>query len=173
VSGREHIIHPCGDGSNAEYTLTRVDNSVVGLKVEQIIPGQWTLLVEFADGSESEPTMSAQGMRLNIHDLGYMEMFIRSVEMNSGANYTAVGTPGLPGMGTLLITEGMYVYPGDVNSDRVVNISDILDVRGFIFGEKELAGESFFAADCEQDGVLNLSDILVIKGIIFGENGKD
>jgi len=173
-AGKKYTVYPCAESDKiATYNISRAEYDITGLKVEPHSPGLWTLLVQFADGSESEPVMSTKGMRLNIHDLGYMELFIRSVAMTSGVNYTAVGTPGLPGMGTLLITDGDYVTPGDINEDRKVNVEDILILRDFIFGLYPLNGGPFFAADCEPDGTLNISDILVIMGIIFGENGKD
>jgi hypothetical protein len=67
--------------------------------------------------------------------------------------------------GTLVI-DGTYVevtgIPGDLNSDDVVNILDIIQLANMI-----LSGEYADNADLNGDGNLNILDIISIVNIIL------
>ncbi|MBC8256872.1 MAG: hypothetical protein H8E85_06135 [Candidatus Marinimicrobia bacterium] len=71
--------------------------------------------------------------------------------------------------GTLVI-DGTYVevtgMPGDLNSDDLVNILDIIALANLIF-EGNPTAEDMAAADLNGDGILNILDIIAIVNIIL------
>ena len=63
----------------------------------------------------------------------------------------------------------MYYSPpifGDVNSDEIVNIQDIILVINFILGSLLPEGEQIVLADVNHDHLINIQDILLIIQLI-------
>lgn len=59
---------------------------------------------------------------------------------------------------------------GDVNSDLLVNIVDIIEIVQHILGYYTLSDDQFYIADANQDGELNVIDILNVVNIILEIN---
>ena len=60
------------------------------------------------------------------------------------------------------------VLQGDVNSDTIVNILDVVMLVNFVLGSDSPEGTEFNAADYNQDGILNILDVVSIVNIILG-----
>jgi PKD repeat protein len=58
--------------------------------------------------------------------------------------------------------------PGDVNSDSVVNILDVVLVVNFVLGNDTPSATEFSAADLNSDGNLNILDVVVLTNLILG-----
>gem|GEM_PF-362518 len=73
-------------------------------------------------------------------------------------------------LSSYVVTEKNLVQKGDVNGDEDINIFDIMEIRDYIFGEKELTKGALEAADVNSDGEINIFDIMEIRDYIFGNN---
>ena len=58
--------------------------------------------------------------------------------------------------------------PGDINSDSVLNVLDIVLVVNFILGSDTPSASEFSAADLNSDGILNILDIVTLTNLILG-----
>jgi hypothetical protein len=56
---------------------------------------------------------------------------------------------------------------GDVNSDDMINVSDIVAIVQFVIGESNLNDVEFCAADLNQDDIVNVVDVVAIVNIIL------
>ena len=56
---------------------------------------------------------------------------------------------------------------GDVNSDDIINVSDIVAVVQFVIGYSELSDLELCAADLNQDDIVNVVDVVTIVNIIL------
>ena len=61
---------------------------------------------------------------------------------------------------------------GDVNSDELINVQDIILVVGIILGTIEADETMLAASDVNEDGIINVLDIIGIVGIILGEPAR-
>ena len=57
--------------------------------------------------------------------------------------------------------------PGDINSDDIINILDLVLVVNFILGIEEFSIIENYAADMNSDGTVNIQDIILIINIIL------
>jgi len=57
---------------------------------------------------------------------------------------------------------------GDVTRDEDINIFDIMAVRNYIFGKRNLTQSELLTADATEDGEINIFDIMSIRNHIFG-----
>ena len=61
-----------------------------------------------------------------------------------------------------------FVYsPGDINSDNIVDVLDLVLVVNHIMNISILENASFYAADMNQNGIINIQDIILILNIIL------
>ena len=67
----------------------------------------------------------------------------------------------------LLVEEDGQLLPGDVNSDAVINILDIVMVANYALGQMEFTVEQILSADMNQDGIINILDIVQIINLIL------
>jgi PKD repeat protein len=58
--------------------------------------------------------------------------------------------------------------PGDINSDSMLNVLDIVLVVNFILGSDTPSASEFSAADLNSDGILNILDIVTLTNLILG-----
>jgi PKD repeat protein len=58
--------------------------------------------------------------------------------------------------------------PGDINSDSVLNVLDIVLVVNFILGSDTPSANEFSAADLNSDGILNILDVVTLTNLILG-----
>ena len=58
--------------------------------------------------------------------------------------------------------------PGDINSDSVLNVLDIVLVVNFILGSDTPSASEFSAADLNSDGILNILDVVTLTNLILG-----
>ena len=58
------------------------------------------------------------------------------------------------------------VIPGDVDDNKVVNVSDIVTLKGLIMAGK-WSEKQLKAGDIDKNGTLNVSDMLAVKNIIM------
>ena len=57
--------------------------------------------------------------------------------------------------------------PGDINSDSMLNVLDIVLVVNFILGSDTPSESEFLAADLNGDGTLNILDIVILTNLIL------
>ena len=58
--------------------------------------------------------------------------------------------------------------PGDINSDSMLNVLDIVLVVNFILGSDTPSASEFSAADLNSDGILNILDVVTLTNLILG-----
>ena len=69
---------------------------------------------------------------------------------------------------TETIQLGSNIMPGDINSDSMLNVLDIVLVVNFILGSDTPSASEFSAADLNSDGILNIFDIVTLTILILG-----
>ena len=61
-----------------------------------------------------------------------------------------------------------FIYvPGDVNSDDLIDILDIILTVNFIMGTIELTPLQFLSADLNENGLINILDIIQLVNLIL------
>jgi len=63
---------------------------------------------------------------------------------------------------------GSNIMPGDINSDSMLNVLDIVLVVNFILGSDTPSASEFSAADLNSDGTLNILDVVTLTNLILG-----
>ena len=63
---------------------------------------------------------------------------------------------------------GDPIISGDINSDSIVNIQDIILIIGSILGSIDLSEDQLLIGDVNFDGIIDILDIVVMINIIFG-----
>lgn len=63
--------------------------------------------------------------------------------------------------------EILDVVLGDINTDSVINIQDVVILINFILQSDSPEGNEQYAADLNVDGVLNVQDVVILIGIIL------
>jgi hypothetical protein len=58
--------------------------------------------------------------------------------------------------------------PGDINSDSMLNVLDIVLVVNFILGSDTPSTTELIAADLNSDGILNILDVVILTNLILG-----
>ena len=66
---------------------------------------------------------------------------------------------------TIILETGMM---GDINSDEIINILDIVIVANFVLGADSPSSDEFISADLNSDGLLNILDIVTLANLILG-----
>ena len=56
---------------------------------------------------------------------------------------------------------------GDINTDFIVDILDVVNIVNFIMGNSEPTFEQQYLGDLNQDGIINIQDIILIINIIL------
>ena len=69
---------------------------------------------------------------------------------------------------TETIQLGSNIMPGDINSDSMLNVLDIVLVVNFILGSDTPSATEFSAADLNRDGTLNILDVVILTNLILG-----
>ena len=62
-----------------------------------------------------------------------------------------------------ITTQSPFVFYGDINSDEILNVLDIVLLVGMILGNSE----ADFIGDMNQDGILNVLDVVLLVGIVL------
>ena len=63
---------------------------------------------------------------------------------------------------------GNNIIPGDLNSDELINVLDVITMVNIILGEINPGNNQFTAGDLNDDGLINVVDIIVLVNIILG-----
>jgi GH25 family lysozyme M1 (1,4-beta-N-acetylmuramidase) len=58
--------------------------------------------------------------------------------------------------------EKIKIEPGDVNSDGVVNVTDVNKIAAHVKGKRALTGDELKRADVNGDGVVNVTDAMTV-----------
>ena len=58
-------------------------------------------------------------------------------------------------------------YAGDVNSDGLINVLDVVNIINFILSINIPVGDQFILSDINQDDVINVLDVVLIVNIIL------
>ena len=61
------------------------------------------------------------------------------------------------------------IIKGDTSGDGVINVLDLLQVKKYLLGQKDLSGGYKTAADTSGDGTVNVLDLLQIKKYLLGQ----
>ena len=69
---------------------------------------------------------------------------------------------------TTLVNNGGGGMVGDLNSDGIINILDVIALVNIIIGSDEPDPSQLYLADINSDGILNILDIVSIINIILG-----
>lgn len=63
---------------------------------------------------------------------------------------------------------GSNIMPGDINSDAMLNVLDIVLVINFILGSDTPSVDEFSASDLNSDSMLNILDVVTLTNLILG-----
>ena len=74
---------------------------------------------------------------------------------------------GLLSSGDCINYEISDVVSGDVNSDSVINVQDVVLLINFILGSIEPDNNQYSAGDVNSDGVLNVQDVVILINVIL------
>ena len=55
--------------------------------------------------------------------------------------------------------------PGDINSDNVINVLDIVTLVNIVINSPDISGSEECAADLNSDGIINVLDIVTLVNI--------
>ena len=58
---------------------------------------------------------------------------------------------------------------GDINSDSLINILDVVLVVNFVLDNDTPTASEFSAADLNSDGILNILDVVMLTNLILGD----
>mgnify|MGYP001250711315 FL=1 len=70
--------------------------------------------------------------------------------------------------GECTVLEILDVVLGDINTDSVINIQDVVILINFILQSDSPEGNEQYAADLNSDGILNVQDVVILIGVILG-----
>ena len=63
---------------------------------------------------------------------------------------------------------GNPLLSGDLNSDMIINVQDIIIIIGSILGSIDLNQHQLYVGDVNFDGVVDVLDIVLVINIILG-----
>ena len=66
-----------------------------------------------------------------------------------------------------LLSENEDMLLGDVNSDGLINVLDVVSVINFILSINIPVGDQFVLSDITEDDVINVLDVVLIVNIIL------
>ena len=99
--------------------------------------------------------------------------YFSSISNDSGESWTS--QPEYAGAGGIW-AEQIYEnanIAGDVNSDFVINVIDIVSIIGYVTETNDFTLEQFNSADINSDGIVNVVDIVQIINIIITPNDSN
>ncbi len=102
----------------------------------------------------------------DISGLGAPDQTYWSVEYIDEINTARFGTYGR-GIWDFIITGGYNYEIGDINSDQVKNIQDIIILVNFILGNLTPVENQALTADINEDGLINITDVVLLVNIIL------
>ena len=62
---------------------------------------------------------------------------------------------------------GNNIIPGDLNSDELINVLDVITMVNIILGEINPENDQFMAGDLNSDGLINVIDVVALVNIIL------
>ncbi|MFQ6611341.1 MAG: T9SS type A sorting domain-containing protein, partial [Fidelibacterota bacterium] len=83
---------------------------------------------------------------------------------------TGAVVSGVTGGNELFVDIGPCLEPlllGDANLDGIINVSDVVEIVGIIFGEILPSDEQLYTSDYNQDGAINVQDIVELVCVIL------
>ena len=106
-------------------------------------------------------------------DLDFPESEFIDTNSQLGNSYsyylTASNILGVESEPTITLSFDLFDHvPGDVNSDGVVDVLDIVNLVNFIMGSAEPDDGEFLAADMNNDGILDVLDVVQMVNVIIG-----
>lgn len=90
-----------------------------------------------------------------------------AVDFTNPVVYTVTAEDGSKAQYTVTISVPISVIPGDITSDGVVNVSDVVALRTFIMAETAPGEFQLKACDFNNDGSLNVSDVVALRTLIM------
>ena len=112
---------------------------------------------------------ASSGEWVDISGLGAPDQTYWSVEYIEATQTARFGTYGR-GIWDFTVTGGYLYELGDINSDQIKNIQDIIFIVNFILGNLIPDEIQSLAADLNVDGLINITDvILLVNMILSGE----
>ena len=90
-----------------------------------------------------------------------------SVEFVEELNTARFGTYGR-GIWDFVMDEYYNIIMGDLNSDSVVNVQDIIILVNFILNILDPTELQIYAADLNEDQVIDILDIIILINIVLG-----
>ena len=79
--------------------------------------------------------------------------------------FTFTFSVGLPLTKLIEILSGLA---GDINSDSIINILDVVLLVNFVLGGDTPSSAEFSAADLNNDNILNILDVVMLTNLILG-----
>ena len=64
------------------------------------------------------------------------------------------------------------ILVGDIDTNGVVNLFDLMQCLNHVSGKTILTGASFMAADVDQNGIVDLFDLMRILNYVSGKNAN-
>ena len=143
------------DGSHT--VLNREEGQISGIPIGTAVSSVSEIVKTEDIGNYRVEVLSADGVQVTSGNIG-TGMTIRLVNQSNGSVAESVQT---------------VVY-GDITGDGIVDISDLVTVRLYLFDREELAGPYFEAGNVtaqtgiSQDDIIDISDLVSIRLYLFG-----
>ena len=159
------IFEDDGGNPGAEiYSKTQASGSRDGWNDKDLLANGWTVSGDFWIGTKSFSSTAPFGLD----------------DSGSGNSYQRIGSTGewtqIPGNLMLRVfldcgenCEGeAECTAGDVNSDGIINVLDIVAAVNFVLGAGTPDESEACAADYNGDGIINVLDIVAMVNVVLG-----
>ena len=134
-------------------TATFIDLSSI---INDIEIGEWHW--DFGDGNTETYTSGSIPIEYTYSNNGeyVVELSVTNI----------YGQTGYPHTETIIIGN---LLPGDINSDEILNVLDIVLLVNFVLGSATPDGSQANASDLNSDGILNVLDIVLLVNDVLGQ----
>lgn len=178
-----------GEGKKiTEYTLSGYDPETPGVQTVTVTAGEFTAQFEVTVKERVPAALSVSAVK-TVYERDHVftkDDFTVTVSYEGGRELTADEfeieallngdsweiTLTADGLSEKIILDAVpeiipdVVIPGDVDDNKVVNVSDIVTLKGLIMAGK-WSEKQLKAGDIDKNGTLNVSDMLAVKNIIM------
>ena len=137
--------------STLTFTLAGSEDDELVFAATEVGPYCWT---------------ASSGEWVDISGLGAPDQTYWSVEYIEETNTARFGTYGR-GIWDFVVTGGYTYQLGDLNSDQIINIQDVILMVNFILGNVIPDETQQLAADINEDEIINITDIILLVNLIL------
>ncbi len=129
----------------------------------ELFPDTYYWLTVFADGTESQV----------VWQYAPASFYAIATSDDLGDTWMPMeyGIPGASHIWADVIFSPYELFPGDINSDFLLDVTDIVSIVGLILEDVPLSQEMLLITDISGDGMLDVLDVVIMVDIIL--NGPD